>query len=57
MKFDEWFYGSEGYSLRCERFYEDILNMSSRPYKIQQEVMLKWLQAAYEVGAENEKTR
>lgn len=57
MTFDQWFYGSEVYSLRCERFYDDVQDMSSRPYKIQHEVMLKWLRAAYEVGAEHKKTR
>jgi len=48
MKFDEWFNETETFSLRSERFYDDLLT-----YKwdgVNAEHLIKWLQAAYEEG-------
>lgn len=56
MTFEDWFHETEVFSLRCERFHDDIVNMSSRPYKTQYDVMVKWLEAAYEVGKEHGKS-
>jgi len=50
MTFDEWFNEIELYSLRGERFYDDLLT-----YKLEgidAEHLVKWLKAAYEVGYE-----
>lgn len=53
MKFDDWFNGREAYSFRYERFYDDLY-----AYKfdgINPEYLVKWLQAAYDVGFEQAK--
>jgi hypothetical protein len=42
MTFDEWFNDAENYGMRCERFYyEDAM------------FIVKWLEAAYQVGYEH----
>jgi hypothetical protein len=52
MTFDEWFYGVENFSLRAERFYEDLLHyQGDNP-----ETIVKWIKAAYDVGAEHAQT-
>lgn len=52
MKFEDWFDEFEVFSLRSERFYDDLYT-----YKfdgIEAEHLVKWLRAAYEVGREHE---
>lgn len=51
-KFDEYIYGIENFSLRFERFCEDVTHARSDE-KIDFAIMLKWLEAAYRVGAED----
>jgi len=51
MTFAEWFNEIELYSLRGERFYDDLYT-----YKmdgIDAEHIINWLKAAYEVGYEH----
>ncbi|CAB4142725.1 hypothetical protein UFOVP447_30 [uncultured Caudovirales phage] len=49
MTFEEWFYGIENYSLRAERFYNEI-DPDSR---IDTKAIVSWLEAAYKVGYEH----
>jgi len=49
MTFDEWFYGIENFSLRAERFYDEIDPDSRTDTK----ALVSWLRAAYEVGYEH----
>jgi hypothetical protein len=51
-KFDEYIYGRENFSLRFERFCEDVIHARTED-KIDFAIMLKWLEAAYRVGAED----
>jgi hypothetical protein len=45
--FDDWFEEMEGFSFRSERFYDDFdFAAKTNDYG----VIIKWLQAAYEVG-------
>jgi len=45
-KFNEWFFGVENFSLRYERFIDDLQDyQGDNP-----EVVEKWLKAAFEVG-------
>lgn len=47
MKFEDWFEELEGFVFRCERFYDDFdYAAETKDYK----KIVKWLQAAYEVG-------
>ena len=46
MTFEEWFDGFENYSMRCERFYDDLADYQGD----NAEIVIKWLKAAYEVG-------
>lgn len=48
MTFEQWLYGVEGFSLRFERLYEDLNDYQGDNI----EIVLKWLQAAYDVGYE-----
>ena len=53
MTFEDWFLESEVFSLRCERFYDDLIHyQGDNP-----EIIIKWLKAAYEVGREHERGR
>lgn len=55
MKFEDWFDEFEVFSLRSERFYDDLYT-----YKfdgIEAEHLVKWLRAAYEVGREHEEIK
>ena len=47
--FEDWFYEMEGYSFRSERFCDDF-DFASKTNDYQ--VIIKWLQAAYQVGYE-----
>lgn len=49
MKFDEWFNGIEVYSLRSERFYDD-LDHHKEGSEGSYNRMAVWLKAAYEAG-------
>jgi len=44
-KFDEWFYGIEGFGVRAERLFAD-LEYDGRKY----DLVVKWLKSAYLVG-------
>lgn len=47
MDFDAWFDELEGFVFRSERFYDDFdFAANTKDYQ----VIVKWLQAAYEVG-------
>lgn len=48
MSFDKWLYQPENYSLRSERFYADLDAVIDG--RLKYDVILGWLQAAYEVG-------
>jgi len=52
MQFDDWFYDTEGFALRAERFYDDL----ERTYSSNTDratTMVGWLRAVYEVGKEH----
>lgn len=52
MNFEDWFHEVEVFSLRSERFYDDLLT-----YKldgVEAAHLQKWLRAAYEAGREHE---
>lgn len=49
MKFEDWFHETENFSLRAERFYDDLVYyQEDRPERI-----VEWLRAAYEAGREH----
>jgi hypothetical protein len=48
MTFDEWFNEFEIFSLRSERFYDELEHYKDG----YTEDMVKWLKAAYEAGHE-----
>lgn len=48
MTFDEWLGEIEVYSSRHERLYADFENLSNEDIK----TLMKWLEAAYNVGYE-----
>lgn len=56
MTFDEWFNEQEGFSLRCERFYDDVEMYKYHCEAGDVDVLLKWLRAAYDVGHEQGKS-
>lgn len=47
MTFEDWFDEIENFSLRSERFFEDLNDYEPG---INPEIVIKWLRAAYEVG-------
>lgn len=57
MTFDEWFNEQEGFSFRCERFYDDVEMYKYHCEAGDVDVILKWLKAAYEVGREQGKSK
>jgi hypothetical protein len=51
--FDKYFHEPEGYSLRSERFYDDLLNAKTNPMLGTRQHfhnMHKWIEAAYIKG-------
>lgn len=50
MKFEDWFYERENYSLRAERIYEEV------PIEPRSS-LIKWLVAAYQAGYEHSESR
>jgi len=52
MTFEEWFNEIELYSLRGERFYNDLDHHNPNSQKAN-ERMVSWLKAAYEAGYEH----
>ena len=48
MTFDEWIDEVENFSTRLERLYEDLNDYQGDNI----EIVLKWLEAAYDVGRE-----
>ena len=54
--FNEWFNEVENYSMRSERFYDDIMTILYNPHKsasLHRDKMTVWLKAAYEEGAKS----
>lgn len=51
MTFDDWFYEKENYSLRCERFYDDLMSYSLDI--VDSGYIQQWLQAAWKAGYEH----
>ncbi len=49
--FDDWFYERENFSLRCERFYDDLMQYDMD--MVDSGEIVKWLRAAYETGREH----
>jgi hypothetical protein len=46
MNFDRWFYEVENFSLRSERFFEDLVHyQGDNPERV-----IQWIKAAYEEG-------
>lgn len=50
MKFDEWLYETENFSLRLERLMEEVPTANTGK-------LIKWLEAAYKVGYEHSESR
>ena len=48
MKFEDWFDENEVFSLRSERFYDDLITYKLEG--VEAEHLVKWLRAAYDVG-------
>ena len=55
MKFDEWFNEIEVFSLRSERFFNDLDHHVPTSQGSAQR-MVEWLKAAYKVGYEQGKS-
>lgn len=58
MIFEDWFYETEGFGFRAERFYNDLNFVWSAPnaYDLDgtgAEHFVKWLEAAYKAGYEH----
>ena len=49
-QFDEWFGELEGYSFRCERFWNDFDQAKNKNDYYTVKSMVKWLQTAFEMG-------
>lgn len=50
MKFEDWFYELENFTIRAEWFHEDLAHyQGDNP-----ETIIKWLRAAYDSGREHE---
>ena len=50
--FDEWLNESEGFSLRMERIYDDLVKNPKDPVDNWKQIK-EWLQAAYDEGFDN----
>ena len=50
MKFEDWLYETENFSLRVERLFEDLPVDNGG-------VLIRWLEAAYKVGFEHSENR
>lgn len=48
MPFKEWFEQFENYSMRCERFYDDLIDYKGD----NAEIIVRWLRLAYQAGYE-----
>ena len=56
MQFEDWFDELEMFSLRSERFYNDLDH--TRPDSIEsQKRMVEWLKAAYDAGQLHEQMK
>lgn len=53
--FEEWLNEIEGYSLRKERAYDELVEYEHGSYTARWNMVLDWLQAAFEAGAESQK--
>lgn len=51
MKFEEWFNEIEVFSLRGERFYDELEHYKDGAFPADN--IVKWLRAAYDVGYEH----
>ena len=52
IDFYEWFHSLENYSLKSERFYDDLASVMRRDSSPQ--LIVDWLKSAYMMGKENE---
>lgn len=48
MRFEDWFDETEVFSLRSERFYDDLITYKLEGVEV--EHLVKWLKAAYYAG-------
>jgi hypothetical protein len=58
MTFDDWFYGTQGYGLRCEWFGADLVAYADPRKTAGMALMcdrriVDWLKSAYQVGYEH----
>lgn len=53
MNFGDWFFEIEIFSFRAERFFEDIKSLNGMTENEKYQYMIKWLEAAYNVGFEH----
>lgn len=49
-KFSKWFNQIESFGLKSERFYDDLDDVKTG--KISSNILINWLEAAFEAGAE-----
>lgn len=52
MTFEDWFYETEGFALRAERFY--LMLESYHGELVTEQDLVPWLKAAYDAGREHE---
>lgn len=55
--FEEWLNELEGYSLRVERAYTDLIEYDFDTPTERWDMVSDWLKAAFEAGAESKKRR
>lgn len=53
--FEEWLNETEGYSLKKERAYDELVEYEHGSYTARWNMVLDWLQAAFEAGVESQK--
>lgn len=51
MTFEDWFYETEGFALRAERFY--LMLESYHGELVTEQDLVPWLKAAYDAGREH----
>lgn len=57
--FFRWFHEIEGFGLRSERFYDDILIYmfdGAKDFQAATRMMIKWLESAFEAGVNQQKS-
>ena len=53
--FENWLNEHEGYSLKKERAYDELVKYEHGSYTARWNMVLDWLQAAFEAGVEYQK--